>query len=294
MAAIGITGHRWQVELAPDIGGGISRCTYDGQHILRPAAPEALISGEARDMACFPLVPFSNRIENGVFTFDGRRITLPRNMGDHPHPLHGQGWRGAWRVVDQTADSASILYLHEADAWPWRYEARQDFTLAPDRFTVVLSLTNLSDSPMPAGLGLHPYFPRGEGVTLTTGAPRLWVSTSQQIPIQLIDTPEAMDFSRRLRIDDLDLDHCFAGWNRDALIEWPGRPWRLHMEGDTNLGFLVVYTPPAQDFFCVEGVENMNNAFNWMARDVETGARILAPGESHGVTTVFRVEPSAG
>jgi aldose 1-epimerase len=189
-------------------------------------------------------------------------------------------------------DGAMLLYRHEPDAWPWRYEARQEFSLSGDSLTLRLGLTNLSDSPMPAGLGLHPYFPRNEGVTLTTGVTHLWESTNQQIPIRLIELPHELDFARSLRIDDIDLDHCFAGWSRDAVIDWPGRRYRLRMLGDENLPFLVVYTPAKKDFFCVEGVQNMNNAFNWMARGAETGVRVLAPGESYSVVTVFRAEPS--
>jgi aldose 1-epimerase len=296
MEKITLAHHKWLLELMPQTGGSISLCAHDGQDIMRRASPEGMASGDPRDMACFPLVPFSNRIENGVFEFEGQRIELPRNMGDHPHNLHGQGWRAAWELGAQTAKSAVLVYTHEADAWPWRYQATQTFTLTPDSLIVRLGLANLSGKPMPAGLGLHPYFPASEGVTLTAGLTQLWETTNEQIPIRLIDIPEALDFSRGLRIADTNLDHCFVGWDRTALIEWPGRPYRLRMEGDENLNYMVIYTPPEQDHFCVEGVENMNNAFNWMSRGVSTGARILAPegmpGSTHSVVTVFRVEAS--
>ena len=293
MAKIALADGKWQVELTPEIGGSISLCRYDGQDILRPAVPASPATVEARDMSCFPLVPFSNRIENGVFSFQGEHITLPRNMGDHPHPLHGQGWRGAWTVETQKADLAVLEYRHDADSWPWRYASRQTFRFEPDSFIVDLSVANLSETPMPVGLGLHPYFPKSEGVTLTAPVTHLWETTSQQIPIRLIDVPEALDFTRGIRIADVDLDHCFAGWGRSAVIAWPGRRWRVNMTGDSNLRFLIVYTPSHENFFCVEGVENMNNAVNWLDRGADTGLKILRPGESHTVTTTFTVEPAA-
>jgi aldose 1-epimerase len=293
METVRLASGKWLLELAPDIGGSIALCAFDGQDIMRRAARDTAAALEARDMACFPLAPFSNRVEHGVFTFDGRRIELPPNMDRHPHPLHGQSWRGAWTVLAIAPDSAGLLYRHEADSWPWRYEARQDFSFTPDSLIIRLAVTNLSDKPMPAGLGLHPYFPKTPGVTLTTGLTHLWESTAEQIPIRLIELSDVLDFSRGLAIADLDLDHCFAGWNKSAVIDWPGRPYRLRMEGDANLDHLVVYTPPREDYFCVEGVENMNNAFNWMARGVNTGVTIIAPGDGHAITTTFRVEPSA-
>jgi aldose 1-epimerase len=293
METVSLAQGKWRLELVPEIGGSISLCTYDGQDIMRRASLKEGAAAEARDMACFPLVPFSNRIEHGIFTIYGERIELPRNMDDHPHALHGQGWRGAWEVEAQEEGRAILLYRHEPDSWPWRYESRQDFSFTPDSLVVRLGVTNLAERPMPAGLGLHPYFPKGEGATLTTEVAYMWASTAQQIPIRLIDLPRELDFSRGLKIADLDLDHCFAEWGKSAVIEWPGQPYRVNMQGDDNLDFLVVYTPPHEDFFCVEGVENMNNAFNWMSSDAYTGAKILAPGESHSVTTVFQVEPSA-
>ena len=45
-----------------------------------------------------------------------------------------------------------------ADEWPWRYRAEQQFQLNPSALTVSLSIENLAQSPMPAMLGLHPYF----------------------------------------------------------------------------------------------------------------------------------------
>jgi aldose 1-epimerase len=293
MATITLMQGKWLVELSPQTGGSISRCDYDGQEMLRRASASGLVSGDARDHASFPLVPFSNRIENGVFIFDAERLELPRNMGDHPHTLHGHGWRGEWEVETQKPDSAVLVYNHEAGVWPWRYQATQQFSFSGDSFIVGLTVTNLGERAMPAGLGLHPYFARSEGVTLTTTVTHVWDATPQQIPIRRNLLPSSLDFSRGLKIADLNLDHCFAGWGKTAVIDWPGRRYRLHMDGDDNLGHLVVYTPKGEDFFCVEGVENMNNAFNWIGRGVETGARILAPGETHGIVTVFRAERSA-
>jgi aldose 1-epimerase len=298
MQNITLTHQGWHLELLPEIGGSIAVCAFDGQDVMRRSSQQVRAPVEARDLACFPLVPFSNRIANGLFEFEGRRVTLPRNMDNHPHAIHGQGWRGVWTLAEQTPERVVLRYRHPADAWPWAYEATQSFEPAPDSLIVRLSVSNLSDGRMPTGLGLHPYFPRSEGVSLTTSITHLWDSTSEQIPIRRVELPTALDFSRGLKIDDLDLDHCFAGWNRDAVIEWPGRRYRLHLEGDENLKHLVVYTPPGKDHFCVEGVENMNDAFNWMARGVDTGAHILAPmgerGSSHSITTVFRVERVPG
>ena len=293
MQQLTLTHGKWLVELMPQIGGSISRCAYDGQDMLRPAVPVAEGFAEARDMSSFPLVPFSNRIEHGRFEFNGESVHLPRNMGDHPHALHGQGWRRVWAVESEAPGQAVLAYDHEADTWPWRYVARQFFELSDDAMTLRLAVINMSDRPMPVGLGLHPYFLKTEGVSLTTGVTHQWESTNEQIPTQLVPLPQELDFSRGLKIEGLDLDHCFTGWSRVATIDWPGRPYRLLMEGSPTLEYLVVYTPPGRDFFCVEGVDNMINAFNWMSRGIRTGVTILLPGQTHEIVTVFRAQALA-
>ncbi len=102
---------------------------------LRPAGPAALAQGDPRGTACFPLVPYSNRIRDGRFVFEGREIRLPRNFGDHPHSIHGHGWQAPWRVAEAAADAAVMEYRHRADAWPFDYDARQHVRLDGDAGT---------------------------------------------------------------------------------------------------------------------------------------------------------------
>ncbi len=72
-----------RLTLAPSVGGAVARywterdgATWDW---LRPAAPSALRDGHAHRTGAFPLVPFSNRIRGGRFTFAGRAVRLPPN-----------------------------------------------------------------------------------------------------------------------------------------------------------------------------------------------------------------------
>jgi aldose 1-epimerase len=52
---------------------------------------------------------------------------------------------------------------------------------------------------------------------------------------------------------------------------------------------LVVYTPPGQDFFCVEPVSHMTNAINRLASMRGHGLRSLAPGETLQGEVAFRL-----
>src|SRR5262249_15294953 len=151
------------LDLLPEIGGAIARFAVDGIDVLRPAPPD---TRDVLQTGCFPLVPFANRIAHGVFTFARETVRLPPNFGDHPHPLHGQGWHGAWTVRARSPDKAVLAFDHPAGAWPWRYEAEQTFTLMRDSLRIELAVTNHDLRIMPLSIGFHPYFPRTPGTVI--------------------------------------------------------------------------------------------------------------------------------
>ena len=177
---------RAHLSLAPELGGSILRYWWQesGEVIdwLRPAHPGADVPNPL-DTACFPLVPFSNRIRDGHFRFRNHSIRLPRNFGDHPHAIHGHGWQAPWRLADWAGSEALLEYRHEAGAWPWSYLARQRFSLDEDGLTIALELENTSPSEMPAGLGLHPYFPRTEGATMQADVDAMWQVDHEVMPL---------------------------------------------------------------------------------------------------------------
>jgi aldose 1-epimerase len=93
--------HETRVTLDPRRGGTIHELNWRGCDVLRPTPPGA--GNDPFDTACFPMVPFVNRIAHGRFEFEGRTVQLERNWSEDPHPLHGQGWRKPWTVVSESA-----------------------------------------------------------------------------------------------------------------------------------------------------------------------------------------------
>ena len=89
--------------VAPERGAAVLGWLRDATPILRRATAAAVF-GAAGAMGAFPLVPYCNRIAFGRFRWNGRDHTLDRNFGDHPHTLHGIGWKRAWAV--ETAEPA--------------------------------------------------------------------------------------------------------------------------------------------------------------------------------------------
>ncbi len=266
-----------RLELAPEIGGGVARFTVADRNVMRPAARGAT---DVLDMASFPLVPFCNRIPEGRFTVEGREVVLPPNLGDHPHALHGQGWRAAWTVESATDVEAVLSYEHARSDWPWAYRAEQRFALTEMGLLITLSVTNTDDRAMPAGLGFHPYFPRRPGEVLKASVDGVWMIDESVLPTTHHAGVWGPDWAAGDTVDgrrDL-IDHCYTGWNQLADLSAPGQSTTL-VTASPECRWLHVYAPPGQDFYCVEPCASRPNPFG----QGETGMTILEPGQTRSV-----------
>ncbi|ALL12231.1 aldose 1-epimerase [Caulobacter henricii] len=266
-----------RLELLPDTAGAVRRFSVAGRDILL-VAPEG--ANDALQTAHFPLVPFCNRIPKGRFTFDGREVVLPPNLGDHPHALHGQGWRGAWTVDPAAAGQAVLSYDHTPGDWPWAYRAEQRFVLGEASLRITLSVTNKGDQPMPAGLGFHPYFPLRPGERLKAAVDGVWLIDPDVLPTvhhQGAWGPDWVSGAGVAGHPDL-IDHCYTGWDQRAELSAPGLPTTT-ITASADCRWLHVYVPPGQDFYCVEPCASRPNPFG----KGETGMVTLAPGQTRSV-----------
>lgn len=287
-----LTRGRLELQLAPPLGGSIARLDYRDDRGERIMCLRGIEGGETSplDHASFPLVPFSNRIRGGRFTFRGREVVLRPNLAGDPSPLHGQGWLSPWEVERLGGAEADLIFRHAAAEWPWDYEARQNFALDADGLTVVLSCTNRSDEPMPCGLGQHPYFPCTGETRLDTAVDCAWTIDEHVLPVEKVPAEGRYDLRNRL-VCGQGLDHGFGGWNGLATIDTQGVPFVVKLSSP-DACFFQVYSPASGGFFVAEPVGHANAALNEPEEDwPELGIRVLAPGETMALTMRIEMIP---
>lgn len=282
------------VELAPEVGGAIASYALDGADILRPTPGDARSAADVRRFACYPLVPYSNRIANARLAFDGREHALARNFGDSPHAIHGVGWQRAWTVVEASASAAQLALSHaareaEATAWPWPFHVTQTFALTAvgtgAMLAVRLAIANPGADAFPFGLGWHPFFPKTADTTLEFAAAGVWENDAEQLPVSRVDVPARWRFDPSRPLDALALDHVFEPATGTATIVWPERGRTAAIDADGALDRRVVYVPPGRDFLAFEPASHMTDAFNRAARgEARTGMRVLPPGGAFSCT----------
>ena len=245
---------------------------------MRCYEPSSNSPGEPIDpnrLACYPLVPWSNRIDNCGFEIDGRWIALTPNRKGERWPIHGSGWQRAWQVQSHTASEVQ-LSLCESSTTAYSYLATLRYALRDDALRIHLTVTNTGLSTMPFGLGLHPFFPRHGDVRLLAPAPQVWINDGQSpLPVERIAVPTNWDFRNECVLPNEGLDHAFHAWTGDAVIRWP--TFGLGMQVNADVDAFVLYTPAGDDFFCFEPVDHPINAVHLPGGAVANGMTMLPP-----------------
>ncbi|MFM2372892.1 MAG: hypothetical protein RIS85_2614 [Pseudomonadota bacterium] len=265
----------YELDIVPEIGGGLARLDWCGDALLRPACGPSVL-----DLASFPLVPFSNRIANGQFRHGVRDVALSPNFPsvDATHPLHGYGWINAWQTLEAGPDHAVIEHRHAGGEWPWPYLARQAFRLSAKGVHMALSVTNTGDEAMPAGLGFHPYFPR-DGRTVYRGLHRgEWQAGPDCLPVTLNDAGAAVDWWQGQPVATRNVDTVYDGRSGPLKILYPDRGLEITVSASDNLPCTVVYVPADATFFCAEPVSHTSNAIT--RADAAHPMATLAPGQT--------------
>ncbi len=267
------------VVVAPEHGAGLIGWLRGGTTMLRRAVPSAVCGGDCHAMACFPMLPYGNRAGRARFPWRGAVYHLARNFGDNPHAIHGTGWQSAWAVARAGRDFAVLELDHGPDrSWPFAFRAVLEYRVSADALTVSMALTNREAQPAPAGIGLHPFFPRAHDPALRFDATGVWENAPDGLPDRHVPVPAEWSHADMVPVAESRLDHCFTGWSGTARID--AGPASLRVEASEAFGQLQVFTPHWADFFCVEPVSHIPDAMNRAGLPRQQAMDELAPGEA--------------
>ena len=302
----------WEVDVLPGTGAslGAGRIrTADGvwRDLLRPTRLRS--AGDPEKTASFPMVPWSNRVRDGVLTFEGRRWQLQRNAADGT-AIHGAVRHALWHVVERT-ETATTLAVETSEQvgvnFPWQFGATVRYALDGPDLVVTTSLRNTDVEPFPAGFGHHPYLSRA---LLPVGAPvREYPPTAGPVlhvparrGYRLVGAmPDAAAGEVPARADFRTPRPLGPGFVDDVLTDLePGAPVRVdyvddgvgvELHVDDVYRHLVVYAPRRRCYFALEPATNVNDGFSLHEAGVPgTGVFVLEPGEERSGT--FRMSVS--
>lgn len=290
MAALRLSNGQLEAVVLPECGGGLAAFNWIGSAralpLMRPLATETAVSDPNR-LACYPLVPWSNRIGHGRFDFEGNTFRVAPNIARDPYPIHGDGWLNPWRVEEHRADLLALALDRTAGS-PFAYTAGISYGLQASALAIELWVENRGVRRMPFGLGLHPWFERTPGVRLQAPASGMWVAGPDVLPVDYGPPPPDASFERAAVLPQRQIDNCFNGWNGVATIRWDDRGVGLEVESSPRLPYYVLYCPVGRPVFCFEPVTHPIDAFNLPEPFARAGLVPLGPGERMSIRVTFR------
>ena len=214
----------------------------------------------------------------------GRTVDLPANFADGS-AIHGQVYARPWRV--HADGSLHVTGGGVGDGWPWPYEVTALVTVEATTLTCDFRLVNLSDGPMPAGIGLHPWFRRSAQVRVDAASvyPANANSTALPVPVS-----GGLDL-RALRVPAADLDGTWvAPVPPAAELAWTDVGLRVRMDADAPRVYVAVATPQSIDASAVEPQTHGPDGLRRLLNGEADALALLSPGESQRLTVRITVE----
>jgi aldose 1-epimerase len=273
-----------------EVGGGIR--TYD-------VRGQAIIDGYGSNETCESgrgqvLIPWPNRLQDGLYTFEGQQYQLPLTEPTRQNAIHGLVRWSNWETLEVEQSTAVVgLTLYPQSGWPFALDLTIRYTLGPNGLDVCTTAVNIGAQSAPYGTGAHPYLTVGASLIdelyLDSPANRWSPTDDRGIPThteRVDDSP--YDFRKARKIGSIELDTAFSDLSRDgsgvATVELTdpssGDSVRLWMDGSyDHLMLFSGDTLPIARRRRGLAIEPMTCAPNAL-RSGE-GLVTLTPGESH-------------
>jgi aldose 1-epimerase len=295
---VDLTDGRLRVVVSPSDGAGLLAFALRRGERWINLYPDVRDPAWKMRYASWMMIPYSNRVENGEFRFQGRTYTL-RNGANHA--IHGDGRNRSWTVAEKSA-ARIRLTLRSADFadfnWPWPIEVDAAIALEDGALVQRLRLVNRGDTAMPAGFGWHPYYPRaltreGEPVRLQAVFTGVYPDANGDcIPDgPATPLPEDLDYSKGREIPkDRRYDTCLQGYDGKGTIEWPESGVKLAYDCSAHMTHFVYFNPIERPVWAAEPAANANNGVNLLDRGYEKhGVIVLPAGEALDAHFITRV-----
>ncbi len=291
--------NHWQVGILPGTGASIAygRVRHKDQwvDVLRPT-PEADY-GNSSNSSCFIMLPWCNRIKDGLLRFKGDTYPL-RAEKDDGTARHGDVRKRPWKIKD-AGEKHIIMTLESKDHpglnWPFPFSARAEYHLHGSEFTWLLSLKNEYERPAPGGFGYHPYFVRPQSGT----QPLVQIPCDRQFQLadfmaegEPVPITKEVDFRRLRALDDQVFNDLLTDrrGHLPTRIIYPDQGLELRMVSDPVFEHTLIYAPKDKPYFAVEPMTNASDGFNLYEQGLPgSGVFILSPGEEHTGTVILGV-----
>lgn len=286
----------WELTLFPDYGcyWNTLRVDLNGKwvNLLEP------LSGDKPPFryGSYLMAPWSNRIVQGVFEFNGKKYQLRKNFPDQT-AIHGDVRTRRWEIqvaTDQRFEATLDSRKFPDFNYPFKLTFRHTLEVSDNCLRMSLLIENVDSERAPVGFGFHPFFKRrltdlDQDVTLLLPAGKLYPDEKCIPTGPAVAVSGRMDLRSEHFLGNPNLDHCFTDLTENLIrLIYLGSNVEIQYRLDPIFSHVVVYAPNddaghPKGFVAVEPVTHVNNGFNFYSQGWQrTGVQILEPGQVWG------------
>lgn len=309
-----------EVWISPGVGANCARfvTTIDHQELEVIHLPDSLAAFRERPtyFGAAVLFPFPGRIRDGRFRFGGVDVQLPINEPSTGNALHGCVAKQPWIELASGADErgAEATFVIDTDRipamlndfpFPFRLTSRIRVSAGSLSFHYVAE--NIGTTPMPVGLGVHPYIPlplanvgTADECEIWIDAPHYWeqkdfMPVGHSTPVEsAIDlrSPRSLRAlasvgyggpDRMLNVTHSQFSDERGPGPQATGVRWGVRNPRANREvmlaADKGFPASVTYIPPTREKVSFEPHTCVPNAFNLASEGKVAGQITLGPRE---------------
>ena len=248
--------------IARELGCNLFSWVVDGRDVFhRPAGfPERGLPYAGGNPLLFPAV--GRTWDRSVEPSAADAYRLAGHEAPLSMPTHGflDRCRIGPPQVDRSAEYVTLIYAVEVTdalaraSYPWPVAVRLELSLTPHRVEIDLCVRNPGGEPAPYAFGAHPYLaishPGRDGVSLALPASR----AVELDPELLVPSGATRALAEAFRLDpEASYDNVFTDLSgADAVLTDRGAGRRIAVGYDGSITQLVIYSPRAAPFVCVE------------------------------------------
>lgn len=257
--------------LAPARGGMILDWSVEGRDLLYLDRatfedPAANVRGGVP-----VLFPSPGKLSGDAWSFGAERGAMKQ---------HGFARNLPWEVVATGTDEGAWATLRLASSeptraqYPWDFLASYTYRLRGPSLAIEMQIENRSATPMPYGLGFHPYFAVLEA---EKGSTRIPTSATRAFDNRVKQEIAFPGFD--LTASEVDLHLCDHQSSTASLVMPDAE---ITLCGAPELSRWVIWTLRGKDFVCLEPWSCPGDALN-----TGEGLLLLAPGEARSSSLVM-------
>jgi aldose 1-epimerase len=259
-----------EVVVLPEAGARIHSLRAFGHELLRTPPDPARHLEDPFFWGAYVMAPWGGRIDATPTKVAGRTVDPVANFPDGT-AIHGQVYGRPWQVDPD----GSFRCVVDGPGWPWPYAVTFRVAVSDPSLTIDLGLTNRTDGPMPAGLGLHPWFRRPLDVAIDAGM----VFTSNTGSAARPEPVAGRHDLRSLGPIPDDLDATWAAVEDPAVrLRWPEIGVQATMRIEAPAVFVVAASPASLGAVAVEPQTHAPQGLRRVLAGEPGGLTMLGPG----------------